>query len=80
MIDRVPKLALTSRMSGRGFGAGALGNLFREISNFDAQAADLGIAVGHAYPMDIFHAERHTSASNFGVETNIACFSPPIVR
>jgi len=48
--------------------------------DFDAQAADLGIAVGRAYPMDIFHAERHTSASNFGVETNIACFAPSIPR
>ena len=47
---------------------------------FDDQAANLGIVVGRAYPMDIFHAERHTSASNFGVETNIACFTPAIVR
>lgn len=59
---------------------GSMHSSERGVINFDAQAADLGIAVGHAYPMDIFHAERHTSASNFGVETNIACFSPPIVR
>jgi fibro-slime domain-containing protein len=50
------------------------------VIDFDKQAADLGIVVGRAYPMDIFHAERHTSASNFGVETNIACFTPSIVR
>ncbi len=50
------------------------------IIDFDAQAADLGIAVGRAYPMDIFHAERHTNASNFSIETNIACFTPAIVR
>ncbi|MEO8178985.1 MAG: fibro-slime domain-containing protein [Deltaproteobacteria bacterium] len=50
------------------------------IIDFDAQAADLGIVVGRAYPMDIFHAERHTSASNFSIETNIACFTPAIVR
>jgi len=50
------------------------------IIDFDAQAANLGIAVGRAYPMDIFHAERHTSASNFSIETNIACFTPAIVR
>ena len=59
---------------------GSMHSSERGVIDFDAQAADLGIAVGHAYPMDIFHAERHTSASNFGVETNIACFSPPIVR
>jgi fibro-slime domain-containing protein len=47
--------------------------------DFDAQAAILGIAPGRAYAMDIFHAERHTTASNFGVETNIACFIPSVV-
>jgi hypothetical protein len=26
--------------------------------------------------MDIFHAERHTRASDFKVTTNIACFTP----
>ncbi|HVZ31889.1 MAG TPA: fibro-slime domain-containing protein [Polyangiaceae bacterium] len=48
--------------------------------DFDAQAADLGIVPSNVYPMDIFHAERHTSASNFGVETNIACFTPSVVH
>ncbi len=47
--------------------------------DFDAQAADLGIVAGRAYPMDIFHAERHTTGSNFGFETNIACFTPATV-
>jgi fibro-slime domain-containing protein len=49
------------------------------VINFDAQAAELGIAPGRAYPMDIFHAERHTTASNFAVQTNIACFTAPTV-
>jgi fibro-slime domain-containing protein len=48
--------------------------------DFDAQAAELGITPGASYPMDIFHAERHTTGSNFGFETNIACFSASIVR
>lgn len=47
--------------------------------DFDAQAAALGITPGRAYSMDIFHAERHTSASNFTIETNIACFVPAVV-
>jgi fibro-slime domain-containing protein len=47
--------------------------------DFDAQAAKLGIVAGGVYAMDIFHAERHTSASNFSIETNIACFTPAIV-
>lgn len=42
----------------------------------DERAADLGIAVGNTYPMDIFHAERHTTESNFRVETTIRCFTP----
>jgi fibro-slime domain-containing protein len=47
--------------------------------DFDAQATALGITPGRAYSMDIFHAERHTTASNFSVETNIACFTPSMV-
>lgn len=47
--------------------------------DFDAQAAKLAISPGGVYAMDIFHAERHTNASNFSVETNIACFTPVVV-
>jgi len=47
--------------------------------DFDAQADALGISVGNTYNMDIFHAERHTSASNFRIETNISCFTPVVV-
>lgn len=42
--------------------------------DLDAKAAELGITVGNTYPMDIFHAERHTGASNFRIETTIDCF------
>ena len=45
--------------------------------NFDAQAAELGITVGGTYRFDIFHAERHTTESNFRVETSIECFLEP---
>jgi fibro-slime domain-containing protein len=41
--------------------------------NLDAQAAALGIVVGQTYRMDIFHAERHSTASNFHIETTIDC-------
>lgn len=37
----------------------------------------LGLVVGQTYPMDIFHAERHTDQSNFRIVTTIACFQPP---
>lgn len=43
---------------------------------FDAKAAALGITPGGQYQMDIFHAERQTSESNFRIETNISCFEP----
>ena len=48
--------------------------------NFDAQAASLGIVPGGTYGMDIFHAERHTRGSNFKITTNIACFTPGVVK
>jgi fibro-slime domain-containing protein len=38
--------------------------------NLDQAASTLGIARGNVYPMDLFHAERHTEASNFRVDTN----------
>lgn len=48
--------------------------------DFDAQATELGISPGGTYGMDVFHAERHTTQSNFYMETNIACFTPVIPR
>ncbi|MBC8132760.1 MAG: fibro-slime domain-containing protein [Deltaproteobacteria bacterium] len=39
--------------------------------DLDASAAALGIAPGNNYPMALFHAERHTSQSNFRVDTNL---------
>jgi fibro-slime domain-containing protein len=38
--------------------------------DLDASAAMLGISKGGIYTMDLFHAERHTNASNFQVQTN----------
>jgi fibro-slime domain-containing protein len=48
--------------------------------DFDAQAAALEIKVGSIYSMDIFHAERQTTDSNFRIETNIRCFEPGVVK
>jgi fibro-slime domain-containing protein len=56
-----------------------LGGLHPQLTdsiNLDAQAASLGITPGQSYPMDIFHAERHTNESNFRIDTTIACFVP----
>ena len=38
----------------------------------DQAAAMLGITQGSVYPLELFHAERHTHASNFRVDTNLA--------
>jgi fibro-slime domain-containing protein len=45
--------------------------------DLDAMAAELGIEVGKTYPLDFFFAERHTSESNFRIDTTIGCFSAP---
>jgi fibro-slime domain-containing protein len=37
----------------------------------------LGLTIGETYPMDIFHAERHTNESNFRIVTTIDCFTTP---
>ena len=38
----------------------------------DAQATALGLTPGNVYPLELFHAERHTEASNFRVDTNLS--------
>jgi fibro-slime domain-containing protein len=51
-----------------------LGGLHPERSrtlNLDERAAELGIMLGGSYPLDLFHAERHTTASHFRVDTSI---------
>jgi fibro-slime domain-containing protein len=51
-----------------------LGGLHPKTSksiSLDDEAATLGIAKGMTYALDLFHAERHTTASNFRVDTNL---------
>jgi fibro-slime domain-containing protein len=52
--------------------------------NLDASAGDLGITPGNIYPLELFHAERHTNASNFRVDTTLAFVDcgtvPPDIR
>ncbi len=45
--------------------------------DFDAMAAALGITVGNVYTLDVFHAERHTTESNFRIQTSIDCLAIP---
>lgn len=44
--------------------------------DLDSEFARFGLELGKSYPMDIFHAERHTPGSNFRLETSIECFVP----
>lgn len=39
--------------------------------SLDAQKAQFGIEVGNSYALDLYHAERHTTESNFRLETSI---------
>ena len=39
------------------------------------QLDDLGLNAGQVYPLDVFHAERHTVESNFRIDTTI-CSQP----
>lgn len=39
--------------------------------DLDQQAGALGITAGGVYALELFHAERHTDASNFRVDTNL---------
>jgi fibro-slime domain-containing protein len=51
-----------------------LGGLHPQVSQkitLDAVAKSFGLVVGKTYPLDLFHAERHTTASHFRVETSI---------
>jgi fibro-slime domain-containing protein len=38
----------------------------------DAVAAQLGIVPNNIYTLDLFHAERHTTASTFRIDTNLS--------
>jgi fibro-slime domain-containing protein len=55
---------------------GTHGQLEATVS-LDAEAMRIGLVIGETYPMDIFHAERHTSESNFRIVTTIECFQTP---
>lgn len=45
--------------------------------DMDAMAGTLGLVVGQTYALDFFFAERHTSESNFRIDTTITCFTNP---
>lgn len=47
--------------------------------DLDMVAGQLGLEIGNTYPLDFFFAERHTSESNFRIDTTIGCIIVPPV-
>jgi fibro-slime domain-containing protein len=43
------------------------------------EAERLGITPGNDYPIELFHAERHTDESNFRIDTNLTFIDCGIV-
>lgn len=51
---------------------GGLHQVLSEVVRLDQVADDIRIEIGNEYSLDLFFAERHTTASNFSIETSIA--------
>jgi fibro-slime domain-containing protein len=51
---------------------GGLHPALQGMVNLDMAAGTLGITKGNTYALDLFHAERHTSASHFRVQTTLS--------
>jgi fibro-slime domain-containing protein len=50
---------------------GGLHSAQTDVIDLDARAVELGIALGNEYALDLFHAERHTNASKFMVQSTL---------
>ena len=49
----------------------------------DDHAAELGLVKGNVYPLELFHAERHSTGSHFRIDSTLSlvdCGSVPIVK
>jgi fibro-slime domain-containing protein len=55
---------------------GGVHGAMSQTVDLDASAGQLGISPGNIYTLDFFFAERHTSESNFRIDTTIGCFTP----
>ena len=58
---------------------GGIHNAETGTVNLDDHAASLGLIVGQTYNMDIFHAQRHVTESNFEMETKFECLTPIVI-
>ncbi len=72
-VFRPVMASLTCPRCGESFSADDLGGLPSMVSgaiNLDS----LGVTAGNEYTIDVFHAERCDSGSNFRIDLSIACF------
>lgn len=51
---------------------GGVHGAMNAVIDLDERAEELGIVPGETYPLDFFFAERHTTESNFRIDTTIA--------
>jgi fibro-slime domain-containing protein len=50
--------------------------------SLDDRAAELGLVKGNVYPLELFHAERHSTGSHFRIDSTLSlvdCGSVPVV-
>jgi len=57
-----------------GLDLGGVHNAESATIDFDAKAAELGLAINGTYDIAVFQAERHTIESHFQMSTTIDCF------
>ena len=50
---------------------GGLHSSQSDMISLDDAADELGIEIGKEYPLDLFHAERHTTESNFSIQSSL---------
>jgi fibro-slime domain-containing protein len=51
--------------------------------SLDDRAAELGLVKGNVYPLELFHAERHSTGSHFRIDSTLSlvdCGSVPVVK
>jgi fibro-slime domain-containing protein len=58
---------------------GGVHNPEDQTVTLDTRAAELGITKNTVYPLDLFHAERHPSGSNFRVDTDLEFVSCGVI-
>jgi fibro-slime domain-containing protein len=62
---------------------GGLHSALEATISLDDRAAELGLVKGNVYPLELFHAERHSTGSHFRIDSTLSlvdCGSVPEVK